>query len=208
VTSPQHEAGPEPTPGPGPSSAPAPKPRLTPKQAKRAGASARAMVVAVLATLAIALVVVWMNPGSTRQTYERHVDVATTAGQASATAGFTATAPAVPEDWEATYARWNAAGVDQVEFWEAGYVTGGEEFVGFKQTAQSNPTWLSQQIDNAPQTGTRSVDGTTWQLHEPADGDRHLIAELAGTTVIVTGSGDLADLDTLASAIQRDLTEG
>ena len=43
---------------------------------EEAGQSAWAMVVSVLATLAIALLVVWMNPGSTEQTYDRTVDVA------------------------------------------------------------------------------------------------------------------------------------
>lgn len=161
------------------------------------------MVLSVLATLAIALVVVLLNPPNAVQERESTVDVATTAEQASATAGFTAVAPVAPEDWTANYARWNGAGTDQVEVWEAGYLTAEEEFVGFKQTAQSNPTWLSQQMENAPATGTRSVDGTQWDLHEPADGDRHLVTEIGGTTVLVSGSGDLKDLDTLASAIQQ-----
>lgn len=200
VTSPQPSAD--------PAGSPAPKPRLTQSQVARAGASSRAMVLSVLATLAIALVVMLLNPSNAERDSESTVDVATTAGQATATAGFTAVAPAVPEGWGANYARWNGAGTDQVEFWEAGYLTAEEEFAGFKQTAQSNPTWLSQQMDNAPATGTRSVDGTQWDLYEPADGDRHLVAEVDGTTVLVSGSGDLEDLDILASAIQQDLKEG
>lgn len=183
------------------------KPRLTQKQVKRAGQSARAMVVSVLATLGIALLVVLLNPGSTEQTYDRDVDVPAAAEQATATAGFTASAPDLPEGWEANYARWNGAGADRVEFWEAGYVTPDEEFAGFKQTAQANPTWISQQIRNAPLTGSRTVDGTSWDLHEPADGDKFLVTELDGTTVIVTGSGELSDMDTLAEAIQHDLQE-
>jgi Protein of unknown function (DUF4245) len=194
VTSPQPETA-------------AAKPRLTPKQVKRASQSARAMVVSVLATLGIALLVVLLNPGSTEQTYERDVDVPAAAEQASATAGFTATAPDVPEGWEATFARWNAAGADRVEFWEAGYVTGQNDFAGFQQTAQANPTWVSQQIRNAPLTGSRTVDGTSWDLHEPADGDSYLVTDLDGTTVIVSGSGDLSVMDTLAHAIQQDLKE-
>ncbi|WMY79612.1 DUF4245 domain-containing protein [Citricoccus sp. I39-566] len=197
-----------PQPSADPAGSPAPKPRLTQSQAKRAGQSSRAMVLSVLATLAIALVVVLLNPVNAERDYESTVDVAATAEQATATAGFTAVAPAVPEGWSANYARWNAAGTDQVEFWEAGYLTAEEDFAGFKQTAQSNPTWLSQQMDNAPATGTRSVDGTRWDLYEPADGDRHLVAEVGGTTVLVSGSGDLEDLDILASAIQQDLKEG
>lgn len=183
------------------------KPRLTQKQVKRAGQSARAMLVSVLATLGIALLVVLINPGSTEETYDRHVDVPAAAAQASGTAGFTAVAPDVPEGWTANFARWNAAGTDQVEFWEAGYVTPEEDFAGFKQTAQANPTWVSQQIRNAPQTGSRTVDGTSWDLHEPVNGDSHLVTELDGTTVIITGSGDLSTMDTLAGAIQQDLEE-
>lgn len=166
------------------------------------------MVLSVLATLAIALVVVLLNPRNADQAYDPQVDVPTTAEQATATAGFTATAPAVPADWTANYARWNGAGTDQVEYWEAGYLTAEEDFAGFKQTTQANPTWLSQQMDNAPATGTRAVNGTQWELYEPADGDRHLVGEVDGTTIMVSSSGDLDDLDTLASAIQQDLEEG
>ncbi|MEV4900760.1 DUF4245 domain-containing protein [Citricoccus sp. NPDC055426] len=191
-----------------PAGAPAPKPRLTQSQAKRAGQSSRAMVLSVLATLGIALLVVLLNPPNAERERESTVDVATTAEQASATAGFTATAPAVPEDWSANFARWNGAGTDQVEFWEAGYLTTEEDFAGFKQTTQANPTWLSQQMDNAPATGTRSVDGTQWDLFEPVDGDRYLVGEVDGTTIVVSSSGALDDLDTLASAIQHDLQEG
>lgn len=183
------------------------KPRLTQKQVKRAGQSARAMVVSVLATLGIALLVVLLNPGSTEQTYDRDVDVPAAAEQATATAGFTAAAPDVPAGWEANFARWNGAGADQVEFWEAGYVTPDEDFAGFKQTAQANPTWVSQQIRNAPLTGSRTVDGTTWDLHEPANGDSYLVTDVDGTTVIVSGSGELSAMDTLAQSIQQDLEE-
>ena len=63
---------------------PAPKPRLTEKQAKRAGQSAMAMVLSVLATLAVALMVYFLNPGSTAETYERPVDVDAVATQATA----------------------------------------------------------------------------------------------------------------------------
>ncbi|MGM7669443.1 DUF4245 domain-containing protein [Microbacterium sp. A93] len=191
-----------------PAGSPAPKPRLTQSQAKRAGQSSRAMVLSVLATLAIALMVVLLNPRNADEPYDPNVDVAVIAEQATATAEFTATAPAVPEDWTANFARWNGAGTDQVEFWEAGYLTADQDFAGFKQTTQANPTWLSQQMDNAPATGSRSVDGTQWDLFEPTDGDRHLVGEVDGATIVISSSGDLGDLDTLASAIQQNLEEG
>lgn len=181
---------------------PAPKPRLTEKQAKRAGQSAMAMVLSVLATLAVALMVYFLNPGSTAETYERPVDVDAVATQATAGLDYTALSPEVPEDWRATYARLRSGGADQVPAWEAGYVTGQEEFVGLTQTDQSNPTWLSQTVKGAPNAGQVSVDGIAWALHEPAEGDRHLVGELEGTTVVISGSGELSDLEAMATALQ------
>ncbi|MEU3846989.1 DUF4245 domain-containing protein [Micrococcus terreus] len=181
---------------------PAPKPRLTEKQAKRAGQSAMAMVLSVLATLAVALMVYFLNPGSTAETYERPVDVDAVATQATAGLDYTALSPEVPEDWRATYARLRSGGADQVPAWEAGYVTGQEEFVGLTQTDQSNPTWLSQTVKGAPNAGQVSVGGTAWALHEPVEGDRHLVGELEGTTVVISGSGELSDLEQMATALQ------
>lgn len=181
---------------------PAPKPRLTEKQAKRAGQSAMAMVLSVLATLAVALMVYFLNPGSTAETYERPVDVDAVATQATAGLDYTALSPEVPEGWRATYARLRSGGADQVPAWEAGYVTGQEEFVGLTQTDQSNPTWLSQTVKGAPNAGQVSVDGIAWALHEPAEGDRHLVGELEGTTVVISGSGELSDLEAMATALQ------
>ena len=181
---------------------PAPKPRLTEKQAKRAGQSAMAMVLSVLATLAVALMVYFLNPGSTDETYERTVDVDAVAAQATAGLDYTALSPDVPEDWRATYARLRSGGADQVPAWEAGYVTDLDQFVGFTQTDQSNPTWLSQTVKGAPNAGQVSVDGTAWALHEPMEGDRHLVGELEGTTVVITGSGELTDLEQMATALQ------
>ncbi|MFB2573438.1 DUF4245 domain-containing protein [Micrococcus sp. IITD107] len=181
---------------------PAPKPRLTEKQAKRAGQSAMAMVLSVLATLAVAMMVYFLNPGSTAETYERPVDVDAVATQATAGLDYTALSPEVPEDWRATYARLRSGGADQVPAWEAGYVTGQEEFVGLTQTDQSNPTWLSQTVKGAPNAGQVSVGGTAWALHEPVEGDRHLVGELEGTTVVISGSGELSDLEAMATALQ------
>lgn len=161
------------------------------------------MVFSVLATLGVVLLVVFLNPGSTEETFDRNVDVSAVAAQSSPDADHPVMAPDVPDDWSANYARWRSGGADQVPYWEAGYVTGAEEFVGFVQTAQPNPTWLSQRLDGAPNTGMRAVDGVRWELHEPAQGHRHLVGELGGTTVIVTGSGELADLDRLAQALQE-----
>ena len=156
----------------------------------------------VLATLAVALMVYFLNPGSTEETFDRPVDVDAVAAQASAGLDYTALSPDVPQDWTATFARLRSGGADQVPAWEAGYVTAQEQFVGITQTDQSNPTWLSQAVKGAPNAGQVAVAGTSWDLHEPVEGDRHLVGELDGTTVVITGSGELSDLEQMATAVQ------
>lgn len=182
-------------------SSPAPKPRLTEKQAKRAGQSAIAMLIAVLVTMGVVLIINFLNPTSKPDTFERPVDVDSVATQATDAVDYTALSPQVPEGWRATYARLRSAGGDGVATWEAGYVTGAEQFVGFTQTDEANPTWIAQAVQAAPQAGTVVVNSTPWTLYEPQDGDKHLVAELADTTLVIRGSGELADLETMAAAL-------
>lgn len=159
------------------------------------------MLYSVLATLAIVVLVIMLNPASRPELYERTVDVPGIAGEATAALPYTALAPQVPEDWRASYARLVSGQGSQVQAWEAGYVTAAEEYAQFVQTDQADPTWLSQAVDGSPMTGTRAVRDVQWDLYEKQGEDSHLVGELNGTTVVVTTSAGLEDLDTLAAAL-------
>ena len=181
------------------------KPVITAAAAKRANASIIGMILAMLATVAIVLTIVWLNPQQNANSYRQPANVAAIAGDAADVAGFTPAAPILPEGWSANYARWDGSVSDHVPFWDVGYVTAGNNFIALKQTKNANPTWLAQQAENAPVTGSRVIDGKTWELRDTGSGDRSLVLEIKGTTVILTGSADFKEFDVLAAATTKQL---
>jgi len=180
------------------------RPVLTPAQAKRANQTLKGMIISVVLTLLVALPVIAMNPSSREGTYTRDINVSEVAAQAAPAADFTPVAPVMPEGWYANFARWNAAGADGVAFWEVGFVTVREGFIWMRQTADANPSWIAQQTDFAPVTGVRTVDGTDWELRDKT-GDRTLVLERDGVTVMLSGESSFEDLDEAARAVMKAL---
>ena len=176
------------------------KPVIAAGAAKRANASVIGMLLAMLSTVAIVLTIVWLNPQQKAENYRTHIDVAAVSAHASETAGFTPVAPVLPEGWSANYARWNPAAADGVSFWDVGYVTASNTFIALRQSGTANPTWTATQTGNAPVTGTRTVDGNSWELRDKPKGERSLILSTGGTTIVLTGEADFKDFDVLASS--------
>jgi hypothetical protein len=180
------------------------KPVLTAKQANRAKAPVVGMLIAVGLTLAVLLPVMFLNPGSKPEVYQRNIDVPGVALQAESTAGYLPLSADLPEGWTSNYARWNTGGTAQVPAWEVGYLTPGNQYIGLIQTDKANPTWISQATDNAPVTGERTV-GAAWELRDAGEGERSLVLERDGFTVILSGTADLDEFDVLATAVVDEL---
>ncbi|MFZ3454152.1 DUF4245 domain-containing protein [Arthrobacter sp. 7Tela_A1] len=178
-------------------------PTLTAKQAKRANANVIGMLIATGITLAIVLIPVLLNP------YEkppvRDVDVQAVAGEAAGDAGYDPLAPDLPEGWTANYARWDSGVNSGVPAWEVGYLTPDTEFIRLTQTAEANPTWISQTTRDSLVAGERTAGGAAWQLRDSANGEAHLVTEVEGMTVILSSEADLATVDVLAEAVLQDL---
>jgi hypothetical protein len=177
------------------------KPVLTAKQAKRANQTIKGMVISVLLTVAVAIPVILLNPGSKPETYHRNIDVPAVALQAKASAGYLPVAPVLPEGWSANYARWSNGGTAQVPAWEAGYLTAGGQHIALTQTDKANPTWLADATGQAPVTGERRIGGADWELRDSGAGSKSLVLEDAGYTIVLTGGAELAEFDTLGSAV-------
>ncbi|PYI68417.1 DUF4245 domain-containing protein [Arthrobacter livingstonensis] len=176
------------------------KPVIAAAAAKRANASVIGMLLAMLATLAIVLTIVWLNPQRTAETYRQPVDVAAISANAAGTAGFTPAAPKLPAGWYANYARWNGAGADGVAFWDVGFVTSANTFIALKQSANANPSWIATQAEDAPVTGTRNIAGHDWELRDKPKGDRSLVLKDGATTIVLTGQAEFKEFDALAAA--------
>ncbi|MEV8183798.1 DUF4245 domain-containing protein [Specibacter sp. NPDC078692] len=181
------------------------KPSIAAGAAKRANASVIGMFLAIFSTIAIVLVVVWLNPQQKAETYRSNIDVSAVANHATDTAGFTPVAPELPDGWYANYARWNPAGADGVAFWDVGYVTSSNTFIALRQSITANPTWIADQSQQAAVTGSRTVDGHDWELRDKPKGDRSLVLVDGKDTIVLTGAADFADFDFLAKAATDSL---
>lgn len=133
---------------------------------------------------------------------------------------FKALAPAtLPTGWRATSVHADFDPGAQLR-WELGFLTSDNQYVALDQVAGGKGAdgVLTAQAPDATQVsgtgGKVSAGGYDWQVYETPDGKRHAlvrtaapVGNAAATTagkvaVVVSGTGPLSDLETLAGALQ------
>ncbi|TLM86195.1 DUF4245 domain-containing protein [Pseudarthrobacter sp. NamE5] len=181
------------------------KPVIPAAAAKRANASVIGMVIALVVSIAAFLPIILMNPLPKSEGYRPDIDVPATARNAADVAGFTPVAPDTGDTFRANYARWEAGTASGVPTWEVGYLTPEESFIGLVQTRNANPTWLLQQTKNAPVTGSRDVGGQEWELRDTGKGEKSLVLDYRGTTVVLSGEAELNEFAALGDAVVKSL---
>jgi hypothetical protein len=181
------------------------KPVIAPGAAKRANASVIGMIIALALSIGTFLPIVLMNPSPKSDGYRPDVNVSAIAGNAADVAGFTPVAPVTGDTFRPNYARWESGTGSGVATWEVGYITPKESFIGLVQTRQSNPTWLLQQVKNAPVTGTRNAGGQDWELRDSGKGEKSMVLVHRGTTIILSGTAQLDEFSLLAAAVVKTL---
>ena len=184
--------------------APAPRPVLTATQAQRARQPWMAMVLSLAALLAIVAVVLLLNPEPPQRPREDRVDCAAEAPTVPHDDGdLPARAPEVPESWYANSARLQK--LDGVSTWDVGWVVTDTVFAGLQQAEDVDPTWVSLRVDQVPTSETIEIDGIAWDLHaDPKKPERRLVAEVDGSTVVLTTTGDRAVLEDLAHGVAKE----
>jgi Protein of unknown function (DUF4245) len=185
--------------------APPVKPVIPAAAAKRANASVIGMIVALVVSIAAFLPIVLMNPAPKSDGFHPNIDVTSVARNAADVAGFTPVTPAPGDTFRANYARWEAGTGTGVPTWEVGYLTPKEAFIGLVQTRKANPTWLLQQTENAPVTGTRNAGGQEWELRDTGKGKKSMVLNHRGTTVVLSGEAQLDEFAVLAAAVVKSL---
>jgi Protein of unknown function (DUF4245) len=184
---------------------PAIKPVIPAAAAKRANASVIGMIVALLVSIAAFLPIVLMNPLPKSDGFRPDIDVSAVSRNAADVAGFTPVAPDTANEFRPNYARWESGTGNGVPTWEVGYITPKDSFIGLVQTRQSNPTWLFQQTKSAPVTGTRDAGGQAWELRDTGKGEKSMILDYRGTTVILSGTAQLDEFAVLADAVVKSM---
>jgi hypothetical protein len=163
------------------------------------------MMIALAVSIAAFLPIVLMNPAPKTDGFRPDINVSAVALNAAGVAGFTPVAPAPGDTFRPNYARWESGTESGVPTWEIGYLTPKEAFIGLAQTARANPTWLVQQVQNAPVTGKRNAGGLDWELHDSGKGKRSMVLVHRGTTVVLTGGAQLDEFSVLAAAVVQSL---
>ena len=192
--------------GPGAVGGQAPvRPVIPAAAAKRANASVIGMIIALALSIGAFLPIILMNPSPKSDGYRPDIDVSAAARNATDVAGFTPVAPDTGRTFRPNYARWEAGTASGVPSWEVGYITPKESFIGLIQTRAANPTWLLQQTQNAPVTGSRNAGGQEWELRDTGKGEKSLVLEYRGTTVILSGAAQLDEFAILADAVVKSM---
>lgn len=180
-------------------------PQITAKQAQRLNTPVRGMIISMLILVLLALPFFLLQPRPDGQTYRPDVDVNQEAGYAADVAEFIPLAPDLGDDYSPNFARWQGNTADNVDRWEAGWVTPSSRFIELIQTDQANPTWLVEQVDQAPQTGTREAHGLEWDTYQVENDrgqiTRSWVGELDDSTVVLSGTGTEEELDHVAAAV-------
>ena len=178
-------------------------PVLTPSQSKRANQSLKGMIISVLLTVAVAVPVIALNPPSNNDQFKPDVNISAVASEAGQAADFTPVAPEVPADWYPNFARWISGSADKIDYWEVGYVTGDEGFVWIRQTADATPGWIAKMSQDATESGTVEVDGTTWESYT-REAKVSWVRKAKGSTLMLSSDSGNEVLQQAARSVMKD----
>ena len=111
----------------------------------------------------------------------------------------------LPDQWRATSARFESEPQSAGRpVWHVGYVTPNNAYAGVEQSDADPAIFISRTVDGGRPDGEVVIGGRAWQSYAPgANGFRSLVRTEGGSTVIVTGSADSAELTALAAALQN-----
>lgn len=181
--------------------------------------TAKAMTYSVLATLAIVLGWMALNPQANNE-FDPGVDVAAAEQEVANVAPFVPATVNAPDGWRANYARWNSGVQDEIPSWQVGYLTEEEEFFGIEQTSNATAGWIDDKVNpvgDATETTVANYDVTRWigedehiylvaELEQQANSNdssqrEHTVEPSDTMTLILSGSMDEESLHQLAAEV-------
>ena len=103
------------------------------------------LILALLATLAVAAILVIMVPRDETSRLQ-HVDYQSVVADVKASSGIDVPAPqSLPKGWWVNAARFNGKPTDGVKVWHIGFVGPKNQYIGFDEGFGANETWLQLQ---------------------------------------------------------------
>ncbi|KGJ80351.1 hypothetical protein GY21_02510 [Cryobacterium roopkundense] len=162
------------------------------------------LVLSLLVTVAAVLMIVLLVPRND-QPIDRAVDFTTIAAQLQPTIDEPLVVPVLPEGWTANSAEWRSGSTVAVPSWYIGLVTANNQFIGFSQAVDANPTWRAQQVKSEAPVDTVTIDGVTWDVYrnsapeaDRGNFDQALITTAGASTYALIGTASTEDFETIA----------
>lgn len=190
-----------------------PTPQLTTSQVKRMSQPMIGMIITMGVTVAAVAAFLLMNPEPDVEPYQRDEDVIAAAEDAAGVTDYAPLAPSVPETWSANYARWETRPEHGVPVWEVGYTTANVDFIGFAQTDEPNPTWIAEESEQAPPSGTHAQGDVEFEVRGDGEERTYYVLdgesnEADGTTVVITSDAGEEETDQALQLIVEALQGG
>ena len=171
------------------------------------------LVLSLLVTVGAVLVLVLLVPRGDNPV-TRDADYQSIAAQLAPVVDHTLASPELPEGWSANDAEWRAGANDQVPSWYIGLITPDNQFIGFNQAFDANPTWLAQKLPDSPVVDTVNISGVTWDVYRnsaPAadrgNFDYALVTTAGQSTYLLIGTAPTGDFETLATALAANIAQ-
>lgn len=168
------------------------------------------LVYSLLVTVGLVLVIYFMVPRSEGEP-NWQIDYVAQSEVASQTLGEDLLVPAMPAEWKANAAELRNSANGQVTSWYIGFITPSNQFIGFNEAIDANPTWISTTLNDYPATGEVTVDGQVWTVYdnrsmEGAGNVEYALVTTSGNrTIVLFGTADDAEFAQLATSITADL---
>ncbi|WP_159571727.1 DUF4245 domain-containing protein [Curtobacterium sp. 18060] len=182
------------------------------RTARRQHQTAFNLVIALIASLGIVLflVAVVVRPNTT---VDRSVDYQQIAADAHV-GDITLAAPDLPSGFTSNRADFSDKTSDDVDVWTVGFVTPDKQYLSLQQGVDANGSWVSNQLDQRPSTGTRVIDGTKWTVYdrraEGSDAGNHaysLVSTFGANTIVLSGTADDSSYRTVATAVTKQFSQ-
>jgi hypothetical protein len=172
------------------------------------------LVYSLLATLALVVVIVLAVPRGNPTADAPAVDYATIAQEAQGSEPDRLLVPKLPAGWKANNAELRTKTADKVDYWYIGLLTPKGEYIGITQGFDANESWVAEQVNRTMIKGTRDVSGVTWDVYDnrTSNSDSGNVAyalstEAGRSSIIVFGTADDAEFDTVAATLAGQITQ-
>lgn len=183
------------------------------RTARRQHQTAFNLVIAMIASLGIVLFLVAVVVRPDTQVVDRAVDYRQVAQDADVP-GVTLAAPTLPKGFSANRADYSDKAADGVDVWTVGFLTPDKQFIGLQQGVSANDTWVANQLEQKPATGSVTIAGAKWTVYDRRDegkdagNDAYALVRTAGKyTFVLAGTADDASFRTLATAVSKQFPD-